>query len=69
MGDRIDACRVLIGKPEGSSPLGRPRLRWELNVKMDLQEGGRKGMDWIDIAEDSDRWPAVVNAVVNLRFR
>jgi hypothetical protein len=69
MGDRRDACGVLIGKPGGSSPFGRPRLRWELSVKMDLQEGGWKGMNWIDIARDSDRWPAVVNAVVNLRFR
>jgi hypothetical protein len=63
-----DGCRVLIGKPEGSSPLGRPRLGWYLNVKMDLQEGGWKGMNWIDIAQDIDRWPAVVNAVINLRF-
>jgi len=50
MGDRRGACRVLIGKPEGNSPLGRPRLRWKLSVEMDLQEGGWKGMNFIDIA-------------------
>jgi hypothetical protein len=50
MGDRRVACMFLIGKPEGSSPLGRPTLRWELSVKMDLQERGWKGMNWIDIA-------------------
>jgi hypothetical protein len=50
MGDRRVACRFFIGKPEGSSPLGRPRLRWELSVKMDLQERQWKGMNWIDIA-------------------
>jgi hypothetical protein len=69
MGDRRVACRFLIGKPEGSSPLGRPRLRWELSVIMGLQEGGWKCMNWIDIAQDTDRWPAVVCAVVNLRVR
>jgi len=69
VGDRRGAYRVLIVKSEGSSPLGRRRLRWKLNVKMDLREGGWKGMNWIDIAQDSDRWPAVVNAVVNLRVR
>jgi hypothetical protein len=62
MGDRRGACRVLIRKPEGSSPLGRPRLRWELNVKIYLQEERWKGMIWIDIAQDSNRWAAVVNA-------
>jgi len=60
--------RVLVGKPEGNKPLGRPRLRWENNIKMDLQEVGCGGMDWIELAEDRDRWRALVNAVMNLRF-
>jgi hypothetical protein len=59
--------RVLVGKPEGKRPLGRPWRRWEDNIKMDLQEVGCGGMDWIDLAEDRDRWRALVNAVMNLR--
>ena len=59
--------RVLVGKPEGKRPLGRPRLRWEDSIKMDLQEVGCGVMDWIDLAQDRDRWRAVVNAVMNLR--
>ena len=59
--------RVLVGKPGGKRPLGRPRLRWEDNIKMDLQEVGCGGMEWIDLAQDRDRWRAVVNAVMNLR--
>jgi len=58
--------RVLVGKPEGKRPLGRPRLRWEDNIKMDLQEVGCGGMDWIELAQDRDRWRALVNAVMNL---
>jgi len=58
---------VLVGKPEGKRPLGRPRCRWEDNVKMDLQGVGCGGMDWIDLAEDRDRWRTLVNAVMNLR--
>jgi hypothetical protein len=56
-----------VGKPEGKRPFGRPRLRWEDNIKMDLQEVGCGGMDWIEVAQDRDRWRALVNAVINLR--
>jgi len=56
-----------VGKPEGKRPLGRPRRRWKDNIKMDLQEVGCRDMDWIDLAHDSDRWRALVNAVMNLR--
>jgi hypothetical protein len=55
----------LVGKPEGQKPLGRPRLRWEDNIKMYLQEFGCGGMDWIDLSQDRDRWQAFVNAVMN----
>jgi hypothetical protein len=57
----------LVGKPEGKRQLGRPRLRWEGNIKTDLQEVGCGGMDWIELAEDRDRWRALVNAVMNLQ--
>jgi len=56
----------LVGKPEGKRPLGRPRLRWEDNIKMDLQEVGYGDMDWIELAQDRERWWAFVNAVMNL---
>ena len=59
--------RVLVGKPEGKRPLGRPWLRWGDNIKMDLQEVGCWGMDWTELAEDRDSWWALVNAVMNLR--
>jgi hypothetical protein len=59
--------RGLVGKPERRRPLGRPRRRWEENIKMDLQEVGCVGMDWIELAQDRDRWRALVNAVMNLR--
>ena len=55
------------GKPEGKRPLGRPRRRWEDNIKMDLQEVGCGGTDWIELAQNRDRWRALVNAVTNLR--
>ena len=67
MGERRGVCRFLVGKPEGKRPLGRPRRRWEDNIKMDLQEVGCGGMDWIELAQDRDRWRELVNAVVNLR--
>jgi hypothetical protein len=56
-----------VGKPEGKRPLGRPRLRWVDNIKMDLKEVGWDGRDWIGHAQDRDRWRAYVNAVMNLR--
>jgi hypothetical protein len=59
--------RVLVGKPEGKRPLGRPRSRWEDNVKIDLPEVGCVHMDWIELAQDRDRWRALVNAVMKLR--
>jgi hypothetical protein len=65
MGHRRDAYRVLVGKPVGKILLGRPRCRWENNIKMGLQEGGLGGMDWIHLAQDRDKWQAFVNAVIN----
>ena len=60
--------RVLVRKPEGKRPLGRPKVKWEDNIKMVLQEVGCGGMDWIDLAQDRDRWWALVKMVMNLRF-
>jgi hypothetical protein len=57
----------LAGKPEGKRPLGKLRHRWQDNIKMDLWEMGRGGMDWIELAQDMDKWWALVNAVMNLR--
>ena len=59
--------RVLVGKPEGKRPLGRPRHRWEDNIKMDLREVGGRG-DWMELAQDRDRWRALVNTVMNFRL-
>ena len=71
MGERRFVYRVLVGKPEGKRPLGGPlgklRHRWKGNIKMYLQEVGSGGVDWIELAEDRDRWWALVNAVMNLR--
>jgi hypothetical protein len=67
VGERGDAYRALVGKPEGRRPLGRPRSRWEDNIKMDLREVGWGGLDWIDLAQDRYRWQAVVNTVMNLQ--
>jgi len=65
--ERRGVYRVLVGKPEGKRSLVRPRRRWEDNIKMDLQEVGCGGMDWIELAQDRDRWRALVGAVMNLR--
>ena len=57
--------KVLVGKPEGKRPLGRPKLRWEDNIKMDLEEVGRDYGDWMELAQDRDRWRALVSTVMN----
>ena len=67
MGEGIGVHRVLVGKPEGKRPLGRPRRRWEDNIKMDLQEVGGDCGDWMELAEDRDRWGALVSTARNLR--
>jgi hypothetical protein len=61
------AYRILVGRPEGRRPLERPRRRWDDNIKIDLQEAGWGTMDLIEVAQDRDRWRALVNAVMNLR--
>ena len=67
IGERRGAYRVLVGKPEGKRPLGRPRRVWEDNITTDLQEVGWRLMDWIDLGLDRNRWRALVIAVMNLR--
>ena len=67
MGQGRGVYRVLVGKPEGKRPLGRPRRRWEDNIKMDLQEVGGGYGDWMELAQDRDRWRALVNTVMNFR--
>jgi len=67
IGARRGVYRVLVGKTEGKRPLGRHRRRWKDNIKMDLQEVGCGGLDWIELARDRDKWRAVVNVVMNLR--
>ena len=64
---RITVYRVLMRKPEGKRPLGGPRRRWEDNIKVDLQEVECGGMDWIELAQDRDRWRTLVSAAMNLR--
>jgi hypothetical protein len=67
MGEERKVFKVLMGKPEGKRPLGGPRRRWENGVRMDLREIGLGCVDWIQLAQDTDRWRAVVSAVMNLR--
>jgi 3-oxoacyl-ACP reductase-like protein len=63
----VRVISVVVGKPEVKRPLGRPKCRWEENIKMDLQDVGCGGMDWIELAQDRDMWRALVNAVMNIR--
>jgi hypothetical protein len=65
-GDKWNAYRLLVGKPEGERPLGKPRRRWVDNVRMDLGEVEWGDVDWIGLAQDKNRWRAVVNSVLNL---
>jgi hypothetical protein len=67
MGKRIGVYTVLVGKPKGKRPLGRFRRRWEYHIEMNIQEVGCGDMDWIEMAQDRDRWRANVDAVMNLR--
>jgi hypothetical protein len=68
MGKKRGVYRVVVWKPEGT-PLGRPRRRWQDNIKMDFQEVGCGGMDWIELPQGKDRWRVLVNAVMNLRVQ
>jgi hypothetical protein len=67
MGEKRDTYRLLVRKPEGKRPLGRPRRRWVDNIRMDLGEVGWGDVDWIDLAKDRNMWRALVNSVLNLR--
>jgi hypothetical protein len=67
MGETRNVYRILLGKPEGKRPLGRPRRKWVDNIKMDLSKIGWDGKDWIELAQDMDRWRALVNTAMNLR--
>ena len=68
MGDRRSVYRILVRKSEGTKPLGRYKRRWEDNIKTDVQEAGFRGIDWIELGQDRDRWRVLVKAVMNLRF-
>jgi hypothetical protein len=67
MGQKRNAYRLLVGKPDGKRPLGRPRRRWVDNIKMDILEIGWGGVHWIGLAQDRDKWRSLVNLVINLR--
>jgi hypothetical protein len=67
MGKKRTAYRILAGKPEGKGPLGRPRRRWVVNIKMDLREIGWVGADWMEMAQDRDQWRVLVNTLLKLR--
>jgi hypothetical protein len=67
MGEERKVYKVLVGKPEGKRPLGRPRCRWENGIRMDLGEIGWGGMEWIHLAQDRDQWRALMNVVTNLQ--
>jgi len=67
LGEKRGVCRVLVGIPEEKRRLGRPRIRWEDNIKIDLQAVGCGDMDWLELAQDRDKWWALVNAVMNLQ--
>jgi hypothetical protein len=67
MGENRNTCRILVVKPEGKRPLGKPRRRWVENIRTDLREIGWNVMDWVDLAQDRDQWRALVNTVMNLR--
>ena len=69
MGHKRHECTVLVGRPEGKKPLVKPRHKWENKSKLDLQEVGWGGMDWINLTQDRDRWQALVNAVMNERVQ
>jgi hypothetical protein len=66
-GEKRNPYRVLVGKPEGKRPLGRPRRRWQDTIRMDLKEIECGGMEWIDLAQDIDHWRALLNTVMNFR--
>jgi hypothetical protein len=67
MGEKRNTYRILVGKPEGERPLGKPRCRWEDNIRMDLREIRWGGMDWINLPQDRDQWRVLVNTVMNIR--
>jgi len=67
MGETRNAYKIFVGKPEGKRPLGRPRRRWEDNIRLGLEELGQEVVDWVHLAQARDQWRAVVNTVMNLR--
>jgi hypothetical protein len=68
MGEMRNAYALLVGEPEGDTPIGRPRRRWKENIRMDLKEKGWKVVDWIQLAQDRNQWRNFVNTVMNFRF-